>query len=171
MKKLILVLIAFWTIMSCTSVQQDSPSEFVIGKGTNMAHWLSQSRQRGEERRLFIQEKDFEYIAALGFEHVRLPIDEEQMWDESGNRHSDAFEIMTNCIEWSIDNNLRVIVDLHILRSHHFNEEVKPLWTDPLEQEKFCDLWRDLSAVLIKYPVSMVAYELMNEAVADEAED
>ena len=79
MKKLILVLIASWTILSCTSEQNDSPSEFVIGKGTNLAHWLSQSEQRGEERQLFIQEKDFEYIAGLGFEHVRLPIDEEQM--------------------------------------------------------------------------------------------
>ncbi|KPL15974.1 MAG: glycosyl hydrolase family 5 [Bacteroides sp. SM23_62] len=157
--------------MSCNSIHTDSPSEFVIGKGTNLAHWLSQSRQRGEERRLFIQEKDIEYIAELGFDHVRLPIDEEQMWDEQGNRHKDAFEIMNNCIEWSIKNNLRVIIDLHILRSHHFNAEVKPLWTDPGEQEKFCDLWRDLSSDLRKYPVSMVAYELLNEAVADDAED
>ena len=143
--------------MSCASLQKDSPSEFVIGKGTNLAHWLSQSVQRGEERRLFIQEKDFEYIAELGFEHVRLPIDEEQMWDEQGNRHNDAFEIMTNCIEWSIKNNLCVIVDLHILRSHYFNAEEKPLWTNPDEQEKFCDLWRDLSSVLREYPISLVA--------------
>ncbi len=171
MKNAILVLIASWTIMSCASLQKDSPSEFVIGKGTNLAHWLSQSVQRGEERRLFIQEKDFEYIAELGFEHVRLPIDEEQMWDEQGNRHNDAFEIMNKCIEWSLKNNLRVIIDLHILRSHHFNAEEKPLWTDPDEQEKFCDLWRDLSSVLREYPISLVAYELMNEAVADDPED
>jgi endoglucanase len=171
MKKLIVFILAVWTILSCTSVPKDSPSEFVIGKGTNLAHWLSQSSRRGEERRLFIQEKDFEYLAEMGFEHVRLPIDEEQMWDEQGNRHNDAFEIMTHCIEWSIKNDLCVIVDLHILRSHHFNAEVKPLWTDPKEQEKFCDLWRDLSSSLKKYPVSMVAYELMNEAVADDPED
>ena len=101
MKKIILVLLATWTILSCSSEQKDSPSEFVIGKGTNLAHWLSQSSKRGEERRLFIQEKDFEYIAELGFEHVRLPIDEEQMWDEQGNRHNGAFEIMTN-IRWEI---------------------------------------------------------------------
>ncbi len=171
MNKAILVLLAVWTIMSCASEQKDLPSEFVIGRGTNLAHWLSQSGRRGEERRLFIQEKDFAYIAGLGFEHVRLPIDEEQMWDEQGNRHADAFELMTNCIDWSIKNDLRVIVDLHILRSHHFNAEEKPLWTDPEEQEKFCDMWRDLSSVLNEYPVSMVAYELMNEAVADDAED
>jgi len=171
MKKLMFVLLASWTFLSCSSVQKGSPSEFVIGKGTNLAHWLSQSGKRGEERRQFIQVKDLEYIAQLGFEHVRLPVDEEQMWDEQGHRHDDAFDIMANCIEWSIKNNLRVIVDLHILRSHHFNAEEKPLWTDPGEQEKFCNLWRDLSSALEEYPLSMVAYELMNEAVADEAED
>ena len=67
MKKIVLVLLAFWTILSCSSEQKDTPSEFVIGKGTNLAHWLSQSGRRGEERLLFIQEKDFEYIAELGF--------------------------------------------------------------------------------------------------------
>ncbi len=160
-----------WAIMSCSSVQKETASEFMIGKGTNLAHWLSQSSRRGDERRLFIQEKDFEYMADLGFQHVRLPIDEEQMWDEQGRRHEEAFEILNNCIGWAIKNDLRVIVDLHILRSHHFNAAEKPLWTDPREQEKFCDMWRDLSSALHKYPVSMVAYELMNEAVADDAED
>jgi endoglucanase len=171
MRKLILALVGLVSVVACTTVQNDSPSDFVIGKGTNLAHWLSQSRNRGEERRIFIQEKDLEYIAELGFEHVRLPIDEEQMWDKQGNRHEDAFEIMDNCIKWSIKNNLRVILDLHILRSHHFNAAEKPLWTDPAEQEKFCELWRDLSSALNKYPVSMLAYELMNEAVADDPED
>jgi endoglucanase len=106
----------------------------------------------------------------MGFDHIRLPIDEEQMWDNQGKRNEDAFQLMTNCIDWCAENNLRVIVDLHILRSHHFNAEVKPLWTEKKEQEKFYDFWRDLSKALKKYPVNLVAYELMNEAVADDPE-
>jgi len=99
-----------------------------------------------------------------------LPIDEEQLWDENGVRHDDAFKLMTNCLDWCKKYNLKVIVDLHILRSHHFNAEVKPLWTDPKEQEKFYKLWVDLSAALKGYSLSDVAYELMNEAVADDPE-
>ena len=156
------------TLYSCSN---DSPDDFVLGKGTNLAHWLSQSRERGENREKFIQKSDIQYIAQLGFEHVRLPIDEEQMWDENGKRHDDAFQLMFNCIDWCIENDLRVVVDLHILRSHHFNAEEKPLWTDPQAQQQFCDLWSDLSAALKKYPVSMVAYELLNEAVADDPEE
>lgn len=144
--------------------------KFEITKGTNLGHWLSQSRKRGAEREQFIVKGDIEDIATMGFDHVRLPIDEEQMWDEEGKRHEDAFRLMENCIEWCRENNLRIIIDLHILRSHHFVAEERPLWTDPAEQEKFYDLWRDLSKALIKYPVSLVAYELMNEAVADDPE-
>jgi len=166
MKNLLLFLIAL-LVFSC---QPKAPEKFEVFRGTNIAHWLSQSRTRGVDRELFFTKADVIACAEMGFDHLRLPIDEEQMWDENGARHDDAFLLMTNCIDWCIENNLRVIVDLHILRSHHFNADVKPLWTDPAEQEKFYDLWRDLSKALKKYPNSMVAYELMNEAVADDSE-
>ena len=52
-----------------------------------------------------------------------------------------------------------------------FNEAEKPLWTDEAEQEKFFQCWRDLSAELMRYPNRLVAYELMNEPVADDPED
>lgn len=65
----------------------------------------------------FITKNDIDAIAAMGFDHVRLPIDEEVMWDEKGNRHEEAFRLMNNCIEWCRKNDLRIIIDLHILRS------------------------------------------------------
>jgi endoglucanase len=141
---------------------------FEIKRGTNIAHFLSQSDKRGGERAAFFTREDVQLIDSLGFDHIRLPIDEEQMWDENMQQHPEAFELLHNAIGWCRETGLRVIVDLHILRSHHFNEGDKPLWTDRKEQEKFFDLWRDLSAELSQYPVGMVAYELMNEAVADD---
>lgn len=169
MKNLILILIAAFFI-SFQPKASALTEKFEVNRGTNIAHWLSQSRVRGVERQKFFTKADVEAISKMGFDHIRLPIDEEQMWDEQGKRHDDAFQLMTNCIDWCAENNLRVIVDLHILRSHHFNADVKPLWTDKKEQEKFYDLWRDLSKALKKYPVNLVAYELMNEAVADDPE-
>jgi len=99
-----------------------------------------------------------------------LPIDEVQMWDESGKRNEDAFTLLENCLKWCQKAGLRVVVDLHILRSHHFNEKEKPLWSKPEEQDKFIGLWKDLSGFLHTWPNGMVAYEFMNEPVADEAE-
>ena len=142
--------------------------EFVIKRGTNIAHWLSQSDRRGEERAGFFTQKDIEFIDSAGFDHIRLPIDEVQMWDDNGKRHEDAFVLLEQCLRWCDNAGLRVVLDLHILRSHHFNEGEKPLWTEPAEQDKFIELWKDLSEAVGHWPSGMLAYEFMNEPVADD---
>ena len=58
-----------------------------IHRGTNLSHWLSQSEERGEARQKHIQEDDFARLEELGFDFVRIPIDEVQFWDENGNKH------------------------------------------------------------------------------------
>jgi len=167
-------IIIFMIMITIRSFGQNSQKsdvvKFEVKRGTNIAHWLSQSERRGEERKHFFTKSDIKAIVNMGFDHIRLPIDEEQMWDENGKRYEEAFNLMENCMDWCSQYGLKVIVDLHILRSHHFNAEEKPLWTDISEQEKFFDLWRDLSRTLKKYPNHLLAYELMNEAVADDHE-
>jgi len=37
---------------------------------------------RGEERESFFVEDDIRFIDSIGYDHIRLPVDEEQMWDE-----------------------------------------------------------------------------------------
>ena len=166
MKKMFSLLLLAILLSSCAE-----PETFVIHRGTNIAHLLSQSQRRGEERRAFFTEKDVQRIAAMGFDHIRLPIDEVQMWNEQNEPEPEAFDLLDQAIGWCVDNDLRVIVDLHILRSHYFDAKVKPLFTDPAAREQFFQCWRDLSVRLQKWPVSHVAYELMNEPVADDAED
>jgi len=169
----------FVTLFACQNAATDESDKsvgddygkFTLHKGTNISHWLSQSSRRGAERRAFFTEDDVKYLADLGFDHLRIPIDEEQMFDEAGNPEPKAFELLTSALDWCREENLRAIVDLHILRSHHFNEDEKPLWTDPAEQERFMDLWRILSDTLRPYPNGMLAYELMNEPVADDPEN
>ena len=146
-------------------------ANFKIQRGINISHWLSQSDRRGEERMAWFTEKDVAYLAELGFDHLRIPIDEEQMWDEENKMIDEAFGLLNRGLDWCAKYNLRAIVDLHILRSHYFNAEEIPLWTDPAAQEQFLNCWRDLSAQLKSRPVELVAYELMNEPVADDPED
>ncbi|MEJ7586160.1 MAG: glycoside hydrolase family 5 protein [Ferruginibacter sp.] len=145
--------------------------EFVIKRGTNISHWLSQSEVRGEQRKNYFTGKDVKYLAGLGFDHIRIPVDEMQLWLENGQKDEEGFSLLQNALDWCKENKLKAVVDLHILRSHHFNEKEKPLWTQPAAQERFFQCWRDLSQALKKYPVEEVAYELMNEPVADDPED
>jgi endoglucanase len=147
-------------------------ARFEVHRGVNVSHWLSQSKDRGAERAEKVTAADFAVIKDLGFDHVRLPVDEVQLWDEEGNRHADAFALLHEAISWSLENDLRVIVDLHVVRSHHFNRpDSRELWDDPGAQEAFIGMWRQLSSELKEYPLDKVAYEPLNEAVAEDPND
>jgi len=145
---------------------------FSIKRGTNISHWLSQSDRRGAERKAFFTREDVKRIADWGFDHIRLPIDEEQMWDADGRQIGEAFSLMESALDWAEQSGLKTVVDLHILRSHNFISATEPtLFTDPAEAENFADLWHQLSVCLERRSKDRVAYELMNEAVATDPKD
>ena len=155
---------------------ENGVNDFRIKRGTNISHWLSQSEQRGEARRLHIQEDDFARLEQLGFDFVRIPIDEEQFWDEKGTKLPEAWDLLKNALDWSRKHNLRAIVDLHIIRSHYFNavnegdKAANTLFTSEKAQEDLLNLWRQLSDFLKDRSNDWVAYEFMNEPVAEEHE-
>ena len=156
--------------------QAGQVNNFRIKRGTNVSHWLSQSEQRGEARRLHIQEDDFARLKELGFDFVRIPIDEVQFWDEEGNKLPEAWDLLKNALDWSRKYDLRAIVDLHIIRSHYFNavneddKAANTLFTSDEAQEGLINLWRQLSEFLKDRSNDWVAYEFMNEPVAPEHE-
>ena len=162
MKKLFLSLaIAIMALFATTSCQNKSQNQtqneagqvnnFRIKRGTNVSHWLSQSEQRGEARRLHIQEDDFDRLEDLGFDFVRIPIDEVQFWDEQGQKLPEAWDLLNNALDWARKYDLRAIVDLHIIRSHSFNavneedQAANTLFTSEEAQEGLINLWRQLS--------------------------
>ena len=154
--------------------KKSSYATLYLKNGVNISHWLSQSGERGEARANKITKADFDSIAAMGFDFVRIAVDEEQLYDEAMNRDSSAFALMHNAINWALGNCMNVVVDLHIVRSHHFNNEnghPNTLFQDPKEQEKIVNIWKDLQKDLNQYPNDRLAYELMNEPVAPTCED
>ncbi|MBR3625837.1 MAG: cellulase family glycosylhydrolase [Bacteroidaceae bacterium] len=165
-----LFVITLLSLVACS--QSGGVNNFSIKRGTNLSHWLSQSRVTGEERRKHIQEDDFARLEQLGFDFVRIPIDEVQFWDEDGNKLPEAWELLTNAINLAEKHHLRVVVDLHIIRSHRFldNDNSNTLFTSEKSQQDLINLWYQLSDVLKGYSNDSVAYEFMNEPVAPEHE-
>ena len=150
-----------------------TPSGFVIHRGVNLSHWLSQDFGYCPKN-LWITQNDIHFIAGIGYDHVRLPLDEKDLWNEDGTKNADNFKRMRDAVNWALAEHLRVVVDLHTTRSHHFNinEHKGPntLFTDPAAQKHFLDLWRDLSDALHDVPTSELAYEIMNEPIAEDPE-
>ena len=53
-------------------------------KGVNLGGWISQFAKYDQEHfETFITRKDIEYIASLGFDHVRVPVDYNVLEDEA----------------------------------------------------------------------------------------
>ena len=158
------------------SATEQTENNFKIRRGTNLSHWLSQSEERGEARKQHIQEDDYERLASLGFDFVRIPIDEVQFWDEEGNKLPEAWDLLTESLDFCGKYNLRAIVDLHIIRSHYFNavneddKAANTLFTSEESQQQLIGMWEQLSEALKGYSVDSVAYEFMNEPVAEDPE-
>ncbi len=72
-------LFLFLTDIATFALRIKANDGFVIKRGTNISHWLSQSEARGEARRNYFTEKDVKYLAGLGFDHIRIPVDEMQL--------------------------------------------------------------------------------------------
>ena len=83
-------------------------------KGVNLGGWISQFAKYDKTHfDTFITEKDIAYIAGLGFDHVRVPVDYNVLEDESGEPIESGFMYLKNCCKWCRKNNLHMLIDLH----------------------------------------------------------
>ena len=177
MKKILPLILVSMIFQSCLHAI-DPKEGFEINRGVNISHWLSQVVEADEampSRQDLFTEQDVIFLKHAGFDHIRLPVDEKELWDEQGNKITEAFGYLHGAIQWAERANMRVILDLHIVRSHHFNAENdgghNTLFEDEAAQETFVSLWDDLMDEVGRYPVNLLAYEIMNEPVAKDPED
>jgi endoglucanase len=147
-----------------------TPNGFSVLRGINVGHWLSQV---SNGHPIKYEEQDATWLFTMGFDNVRLPIDEVELWDSTGAPIESNWTILYKGIDASIKHHLKAVIDLHIVRMHYFNAAQEgrsnPLFTDTTAQRKFIDLWRQISVRLSHYADDQVAYEILNEPVAPKA--
>lgn len=152
--------------------EEEVPAKFELKKGVNIASWISTPKFSGAERVAFFTNENVKQLKELGFDHIRLPIDETVLWTESGEKiRPYAFDLLHNAIGWCESNGLKIIVDMHITRNHSFTNTENDLFTKPEEPAKFVRLWEDLSSELSKYSNDLLAYEILNEPVSENPEN
>lgn len=109
------------SLLLCTSCANDKkPTEFKIQKGVNIGIWLSQSNIMDERREKIFTEDDIKLLVDNGFDHIRLPVDEVQLFNEDMTLNESTVRILHKTIKTCLKYNLKVIFDLHIIRAHHF---------------------------------------------------
>lgn len=166
-RSIIMLLVTLLATSFTVHAQQPAPLKFPEGfniqKGVNIGYWLSQASGRnGTAQSDYFVEKDVVFLSQKGFDHIRIPIDEGEMWDYKDEKYNDEFKNLHQAITWCKQNKLRVIIDLHTLKGHH-------LWSRDSEQERFVKIWTELATEFKRYPANLVAYELLNDPIADSA--
>jgi endoglucanase len=146
-----------------------TPNGFSMIRGINISHWLSQVFRQP----IKYADQDAAWLSTMGFDNVRLPIDEVELWDSTGAPIESNWSILYEGIDASLKHHLKAVIDLHIVRDHYFNAAQEgrsnPLFSDTAAQHRFLNLWHQISARLSHYPDDQVAYEILNEPVAPKA--
>ncbi|MBQ1395278.1 MAG: cellulase family glycosylhydrolase, partial [Lachnospiraceae bacterium] len=138
-------------------------------KGVNLGGWISQYYRRDEEYfDTFITEEDIEEIAALGFDHVRVPVDYNVLEDEEGNVLEAGFKHLEDCRRWCADRGLNMLIDLHECYGYSFDPlkdmDRRAFFYDEALQARFLNLWREI-AERFKDHADQIAFEPLNEIV------
>ena len=145
-------------------------------KGVNLGGWISQIAKFDEQHfDRFISADDIAFIAGLGFDHVRVPVDYNVLEDEQGNIREKGFRRLEECRAWCASNGLNMLIDLHECYGYSFDPLKKDLdrrkfFYDEALQERFLNLWREIAKRFRDYP-DQVAFEPLNEVVLAEVSD
>ncbi len=145
-------------------------------KGVNLGGWISQFAKYDREHfASFITEADIAYIAGLGFDHVRVPVDYNVLEDEAGNVLEEGFDYLRSCFRWCRTHGLNMLIDLHECYGYSFDPLKKDMdrsrfFYDPALQQRFLNLWKRIAREFKDYP-DQVAFEPLNEVVLWEVSD
>lgn len=145
-------------------------------RGVNLGGWISQfSVYDHEHFKSFITREDIAYIALLGFDHVRVPVDYNVLEDEDGRILESGFAYLENCFDWCREFGLHMLIDLHECYGYSFDPLKKDMdrrkfFYDEGLQRRFLALWAEIARRFGAYP-ELVAFEPLNEVVLFEVAD
>ncbi|HVU23370.1 MAG TPA: cellulase family glycosylhydrolase [Opitutus sp.] len=141
---------------------------YTFKRGVNISHWLSQNFNTPYAAPWF-GEKDVEWIAKHGFDHVRLAVDVRECLKPDGTLDDATLTPIRDTIAWAKSRGLGVVLDAHFLPGADFNSggADKRVYTDMALQDKVAALWADLAG-RFKDEGPWLRFEILNEPVADE---
>ncbi|MBK9575449.1 MAG: glycoside hydrolase family 5 protein [Fibrobacteres bacterium] len=150
-------------------------------KGVNFGGWFSQidaieeKDPKGfpgieEHVRTFLGPDDFRQVRRWGFDHVRLPVDWQYVFDENIRPKEGILAALDRAIEGLLAEGLGVILDLHKCPGHDFHDGTRrdqAFFTDPAHRRDCLRVWSQLAERFGHRQGVML--ELLNEPVAPSA--
>ena len=140
-----------------------------LRRGINIGGWLSQLSYDPGHVSTFVSAAAFDEISELGFDHVRIPVDEMLVFpDDLVDRPSSfALDVLGAARDWAARVGLAVILDLHQTRDHSFlTEGSNALWHRRDAAERLVTFWTAALDGLGSSPTMLV--DLLNEPTIDD---
>ena len=142
-------------------------------KGVNLGGWLSQGSLELSHIDSFIKEEDIKRIKSMGCDHLRLPVDFENIYDEKKMCDNEiGYKYIDLCISWCKKAHLNVVLDLHKAPGYVFDdlEYSNGFFTNEKLMNLFLDIWDRLSKRYAKYS-DMMMFEMLNEVTSFDVID
>lgn len=141
-------------------------------RGVNLGGWLSQRSREKEYLDSFITEEDIEKIASWNCDHVRLPVDFENIEYPDGSVKESGYTYINDCIKWCRKYGLNLVFDLHKTYGYVFDnqEESCSFWKDEVKQNRLISLWENIMKHLVK-DSDIVMFEPLNEVAGNVSEE
>ena len=138
--------------------------ELGFKKGVNLGGWFSQCDYSEDRLNNFITEADFKQIAALGFDHVRIPIDYNVIQNPDGTMRPEGLRRIDAALVLCDKYGLKTVLDLHKTPGYSFDAEEKEagFFENESYQERFYWIWETLAEWFAGMS-DRVAFELLNE--------
>jgi endoglucanase len=158
-----------WSAVFPAFVAAETSSTYTFKRGVNISHWLSQNFGNQIYGAPWFGESDVVWIAAHGFDHIRLPVDVRLCLKPDGSLDETKLRPIFDTIKWSRARGIGVVLDAHFLPGGDFNSVGgdNRVFTDMALQTKVADVWRRLAE---KFAAEgpWLRFEILNEPVATE---
>lgn len=140
-------------------------------RGVNISHYISQVAYEAYANPSAFNESDVQWIAAQGYDHIRLPVDGPLLLSDDGVLRIDRLKPIDQVLQWAFKHKLSVILDMHKLPGSNF--EMNPdnrLFLSPSLQNAAVEIWTTL-AKRYKAVGQELRFEILNEPVAENPDD
>jgi len=159
--------VSLWSIKKNFKVASDT-TKFKLNTGRNFPFWFGSQHVGGRiwsDWKTEFGDGMLEYRARqwadYGFDFYRIPIDEGWCFFSDGKLKPGCEKELKALVDASIDAGVRVILDLHWLA-------IENLFPNPEQEIRFRKCWEILHDVFGEYDPEWLAYELLNEADAED---
>ena len=130
-------IVLLWLLIVANYVSaQDVKEIFDIHRGINLSEWLEKA-DNIDKKDSSVTLADIDSLKEYGFDHVRIPISEDVLFDQTLNVRQNIFSLLKKRIDYCQKIGLKVIVDLHAARLHSFAKTGNALFEEPQPIDEF----------------------------------